>query len=124
MIRKNTIPRLLDIAKLLNKKSFFLFGCRGTGKTSLIKASLPELARYDLLDATTFANLSRRPQLIGEENTDATAPVVIDEIQKLPQLLDEVHRPPFASTLYQTKWYFVTPYHWYPVIKPGCYQST
>jgi len=92
MIRKNAIPRLLGIANLLNKKSFFLFGCRGTGKTSLIKVNLPELPRYDLLDATTFLNLSRRPQLIGEENPDATIPVVIDEIQKLPRLLDEVHR--------------------------------
>ena len=92
MIRKNAIPRLIGIANLLNKRSFFLFGCRGTGKTSLIKANLPELPRYDLLDATTFLNLSRRPQLIGEENPDATIPVVIDEIQKLPRLLDEVHR--------------------------------
>lgn len=89
---KNTIPRLVNIANLLTRKSFFLFGCRGTGKTSLIRSTLPNLPRYDLLAATTFAALSRRPQLIGEENTDATIPVVIDEIQKLPQLLDEVHR--------------------------------
>jgi len=92
MIRKDQIHRLLDIANLLNRKSFFLFGCRGTGKTSLIRTTLPQLPRYDLLSATTFAALSRRPQLIGEENLDPTIPVVIDEIQKLPQLLDEVHR--------------------------------
>lgn len=92
MSSRNTIPRHLNIANLLTRKSFFLFGCRGTGKTSLIRTTLPELPRYDLLAATTFAALSRRPQLIGEENTDPTIPVVIDEIQKLPQLLDEVHR--------------------------------
>ena len=92
MTPKKPISRLLNIANLLNKKSFFLFGCRGTGKTSLIRTSLPGLPRYDLLAASTFAALSRRPELIGEENTDPTIPVVIDEIQKLPQLLDEVHR--------------------------------
>jgi predicted AAA+ superfamily ATPase len=92
MIRKVQISRLLNIANLLNRKSFFLFGCRGTGKTSLIRTTLPQLPRYDLLSAPTFAALSRRPQLIGEENLDPTIPVVIDEIQKLPQLLDEVHR--------------------------------
>jgi predicted AAA+ superfamily ATPase len=92
MSSRNTIPRLLNVANLLKKKSFFVFGCRGTGKTSLIRTTLPDLPRYDLLAATTFAALSRRPQLIGEENTDPTIPVVIDEIQKLPQLLDEVHR--------------------------------
>lgn len=92
MTSKNNIPRLLDISKLLIRKSFFLFGCRGTGKTSLIRATLPTLPRYDLLSATTFAALSRRPQLIEEENPDPTIPVVIDEIQKLPGLLDEVHR--------------------------------
>ncbi len=92
MLPKYPIPRLLDLDKLLKKKSFFLFGCRGTGKTSLIRAQLPELPRYDLLSAVTFATLSRRPQLIGEEHTDPSRPIVIDEIQKLPQLLDEVHR--------------------------------
>jgi predicted AAA+ superfamily ATPase len=92
MVSKSTIPRLLSVSNLLNKKSFFLFGCRGTGKTSLIRAELPQLPRYDLLSATTFAALSRRPHLIGEENLDPTIPVVIDEIQKFPQLLDEVHR--------------------------------
>lgn len=92
MIPKSDIPRLLNIANLLKRKSFFLFGCRGTGKTSLVRATLPSLPRYDLLSAQTFAQLSRRPQLIGEEHSDPSIPIVIDEIQKLPQLLDEVHR--------------------------------
>jgi uncharacterized protein len=92
MILKIDIPRLLSLANLLNKKSFFLFGSRGTGKTTLIRNTLPSLPRYDLLHAPTFAALSRRPELIGEEHTDPSVPVVIDEIQKLPQLLDEVHR--------------------------------
>jgi predicted AAA+ superfamily ATPase len=92
MIPKKGISRVLSLANLLNKKSFFLFGSRGTGKTTLIRNTLPSLPRYDLLHAPTFAALSRRPELIGEEHTDPSVPVVIDEIQKLPQLLDEVHR--------------------------------
>jgi predicted AAA+ superfamily ATPase len=92
VIQKNSIQRILNLPNLLNKKSFFLFGCRGTGKTTLIRNTLSELPRYDLLSASTFASLSRRPSLIGEENKNPHVAVVIDEIQKLPQLLDEVHR--------------------------------
>ena len=92
MIPKLEIARTLNIGNLLKKKSFFLFGCRGTGKTSLVRSLTPSLPRYDLLSAVTFAALTRRPQLLGEENLDPSVPVVIDEIQKLPQLLDEVHR--------------------------------
>jgi uncharacterized protein len=90
MIRKNSINRILDLPNLLNKKSFFLFGARGSGKTSLIRNTLSDLPRYDLLDASTFSRLSRRPTILAEELGET--PVVIDEIQKLPQLLDEVHR--------------------------------
>lgn len=92
MIRKTEIPRVLNLDKLLKRKSFFLFGARGTGKTSLIRATLPSYPRYDLLSASTFGALSRRPSLIEEENWNSDLPIVIDEIQKLPQLLDEVHR--------------------------------
>jgi predicted AAA+ superfamily ATPase len=92
MIPKIEIPRILNPDNLLKKKSFFLFGARGTGKTSLIRATLPHCPRYDLLSASTFGALARRPSLIGEENWNPDLPVVIDEIQKLPQLLDEVHR--------------------------------
>ena len=92
MIRKTEIPRVLSLDNLLKKKSFFLFGARGTGKTSLIRATLPSYPRYDLLSASTFGALSRRPSLIVEENWNSELPIVIDEIQKLPQLLDEVHR--------------------------------
>ena len=92
LVRQTEIPRRLDLTKLLEKKSFFLLGARGTGKTSSIRKTLPDLPRYDLLSATTFATLSRRPELIGEEQRDSSIPVVIDEIQKLPQLLDEVQR--------------------------------
>jgi uncharacterized protein len=84
--------RLVNLPNLLKKKSFFLFGQRGTGKTYLLRQSLPEAKVYDLLHAPTFDRLSRRPTLIGEERPAEGQFIVIDEIQRLPRLLDEVHR--------------------------------
>jgi len=84
--------RRLDLPALLRRKSFFLFGPRSTGKTTLIDRQLPGARVYDLLDADVYGRLLRRPAIIGEECRDADQVVVIDEIQKLPQVLDEVHR--------------------------------
>jgi predicted AAA+ superfamily ATPase len=75
----------------LKKRSYFLFGPRGTGKSTLIEQTLPDAKIYDLLDASVFQRLLREPTLISQE-TRADTLVVIDEIQKLPELLDEVHR--------------------------------
>lgn len=84
-------PRALNLYNLLKQRSFFLFGPRATGKSTLI-AQYPEEAKvYDLLDSDTYRRLLRSPGLIAEE-TEAQHLVVIDEIQKLPELLDEVHR--------------------------------
>jgi predicted AAA+ superfamily ATPase len=84
--------RALNLPNLLNKKSFFLLGPRATGKTSLIGRQLPGVKTFDLLDSDTFGRLARRPKLLGEELQTDEKLVVIDEIQKLPSLLDEVHR--------------------------------
>ncbi len=84
--------RILGLPALLKKKSFFLFGPRATGKTTLIQQSLPQATLYDLLDGETFHRLIKRPSLLGEENADTKKIIVIDEIQKHPSLLDEVHR--------------------------------
>lgn len=84
-------PRILNLPKLLEQRSYFLFGPRGTGKSTLIENTLPGATIYDLLDASVFQRLLRNPTLIGEETTAETM-TVIDEIQKLPELLDEVHR--------------------------------
>ena len=73
------------------KKSTFLLGPRGTGKSTLIRQALPNAVVYDLLDADVFASLVKRPKLL-EEQTSPDQIVAIDEIQKLPSLLDEVHR--------------------------------
>lgn len=86
------LARRLDLKKLLQNKSFFLFGPRSTGKTTLIRKQLPQAKIYDLLDARTFSRLLKAPHLIEEENQDHRGPLVIDEIQKMPTLLDEVHR--------------------------------
>lgn len=85
------IPRILDIKGKLKSKSHFLFGPRQTGKSTLIRHELPEARVYNLLDSQMYLALSRRPSLLREELTDSDRLVVIDEIQKLPQLLDEVH---------------------------------
>jgi uncharacterized protein len=84
--------RKLDLPKLLNKKSFFLFGPRATGKSTLIDAQLPDAQVFDLLSTDTYGQFIRRPGSLEELITDTKKIVVIDEIQKIPSLLDEVHR--------------------------------
>lgn len=74
-------------------ESVFFFGARQTGKTTLLKQLFPHARYYDLLKSEEFERLSRRPQLLREELQDfpENELVIIDEIQKLPLLLDEVH---------------------------------
>ncbi len=92
---KMQVPRTLDLPKLLKQKSFFLFGPRATGKTSLIREQFGENALViDLLKSAYSLRLSANP---GElENIISSSQqrdiVVIDEVQKVPALLDEVHR--------------------------------
>ncbi|MBM3300986.1 MAG: ATP-binding protein [Deltaproteobacteria bacterium] len=86
------VPRTLDLADLLMKKSHFLFGPRQTGKTFLIRQTLKKVKVYDLLDTTVFLALSQAPARLCQELTSEDQTVVIDEIQRLPILLNEVHR--------------------------------
>jgi predicted AAA+ superfamily ATPase len=86
------VPRLLDLPALLRKKSHFLLGPRQTGKTFLIRQSMQGVRLYDLLDSGIYLALSQHPARIAEELTSQDRVVVIDEIQRLPQLLNEVHR--------------------------------
>jgi predicted AAA+ superfamily ATPase len=90
--------RLLDPANEVREKSIYLFGARQTGKTTLLVSTLPGAVYYDLLLSNLFLDLSRRPHLLREqilaqkERIARTGNIVIiDEIQKLPALLDEVH---------------------------------
>jgi predicted AAA+ superfamily ATPase len=82
--------------RLLEKpnSSTFLFGPRGTGKSTWIAEHFHESTLYDLLSTTESLRLSRDPGLLFREveSQPAGSWVVIDEVQKVPALLDEVHR--------------------------------
>lgn len=90
------LQRTLNIDNLLEHKSMFLFGPRSTGKTSLIKHQLSDKALVlNLLNSQTYMNLSNKPwelegMIATRKNSDEY--VVIDEIQRVPELLNEVHR--------------------------------
>lgn len=86
------IERMVDLPALIGKKSHFLFGPRQTGKTSLIRHTLKGVKVYDLLDTSVYLALSQNPNRIGQELSPKDRVVVIDEIQRLPDLLNEVHR--------------------------------
>ncbi len=78
---------------LEGKNSIFLFGPRGTGKTSWIKTHLPDALYFDLLDFSMYNTLLADPSRL--ENfipRDYQSWVVIDEVQRVPELLNEVHR--------------------------------
>jgi predicted AAA+ superfamily ATPase len=76
-----------------SNQSYFLFGPRGTGKSTWIRQHLPEALVIDLLDPESSRSYSARPERLKEvvEGHPSTETVVIDEIQKIPQLLDVVH---------------------------------
>ncbi len=85
------IERNLNLVAVLKKKSCFLFGPRQTGKSSLIRHVLAKHRVYNLLDSETYLKLSRSPSRLREECQPRDKIIIIDEIQKLPALLDEVH---------------------------------
>jgi predicted AAA+ superfamily ATPase len=81
-------------AQNIENDNIFLFGARQTGKTTVLKQLFPNARYFDLLKYDEFERLSRRPSLLYEELADCKEGelVIIDEIQKVPQLLNEVHR--------------------------------
>ena len=83
--------RTLDFSELLSHRSLFIFGPRRTGKSTYLKSKFPSAVYYDLLNSQTFRELSAAPELIRQRLTEQQKLVIIDEIQKLPSLLDEVH---------------------------------
>ncbi len=87
-----TYKRLLQLPEN-PKKSFFLWGPRQTGKTTLLKAVYPDALRIDLLKTDDLVRFAQRPALLRELvlGQPADKVVVIDEIQKAPALLDEIH---------------------------------
>ncbi|HID31343.1 MAG TPA: ATP-binding protein [Desulfobacterales bacterium] len=88
------LERQLQLAPLLAMKSFFLFGPRATGKTTVVRQQLAEAATIiDLLDSRYFLRLSSSPHELEYLIEAAPADIiVVDEIQRIPELLNEIHR--------------------------------
>jgi len=76
------------------EQSFFLFGMRGAGKSTWSRQAFPDAHRFDLLDEGLFQSYLRDARLFGREllRIPATHTVVVDEVQRLPALLNDVHR--------------------------------
>jgi uncharacterized protein len=73
--------------------SFFLFGPRGTGKSTWLRTQFPDALFFDLLESETYVELLASPQRLDKRiPTGFKGRVVIDEVQKIPEILDEVHR--------------------------------
>jgi predicted AAA+ superfamily ATPase len=89
------IKRILNLS-LPKRQSAFLWGPRKTGKSTYLKASFPHSVVYDFLQTDLFLEFSKQPSLLRErllaKNDHAlNYPVILDEVQKVPQVLDEVH---------------------------------
>ena len=85
------------VLDLPERQSAFLWGPRKTGNSTLLAERFPDLARFDLLETRTVLDLTREPWLFTERVLALDArrrarPIVVDEVQKVPALLDEVHR--------------------------------
>lgn len=85
------IKRLNQIARHLNEKSILLLGPRRTGKSSFIKYQLKPDLYFNLLETKMFAQFSYDPGLLSKLIKKNHKIVCIDEIQKLPNLMNEVH---------------------------------
>ncbi|MBI1910069.1 MAG: ATP-binding protein [Deltaproteobacteria bacterium] len=90
------IKRILDITipknPLKGSGAAFLWGPRGTGKTTCLKQKYPDAKYYDLLQTDIVADLTLHPYHLREEILAQKPPMVImDEVQKIPALLDEIH---------------------------------
>jgi predicted AAA+ superfamily ATPase len=75
------------------EKSFFLFGPRGTGKSTWLRHELPDAVFVDLLKPETYRELQARPERLREIALGSTPKrtVVVDEVQRVPELLNVVH---------------------------------
>jgi predicted AAA+ superfamily ATPase len=89
------LPRILNI-NLPEHQSVFLWGPRKTGKSTYLRSKFPDSLRFDFLDTEIFFEFSKRPflmreQLLAKSPDVLQKPIILDEVQKVPQLLDEVH---------------------------------
>jgi len=90
MVSTMRYPRLLPRPR----QSFFLFGMRGVGKSTWARVAFPDALRLDLLDEAVYQSYLRDPGLFGQElrRVPPGRWVIVDEVQRLPTLLNEVHR--------------------------------
>ena len=89
------IKRILDM-KLPCQQSAFLWGARKTGKTTYLRERFPNSLVYDFLKTDLFLEISKNPSLLRErllakDKVILKKPIILDEVQKVPQILDEVH---------------------------------
>ena len=86
------VARILDLG-ILEHKSIFLFGPRQTGKTFLLRSRYPDAHFTDLLHTDVLRRLARHPESLREEvrALPTSRPIIIDEIQRLPELLNDIH---------------------------------
>ncbi len=89
------IDRVLNI-ELPPGQSAFLWGARKTGKSTYLKKKFPDSLVFDFLKSDLFFEFSKNPSLLREQllaRSEAVIghPVILDEVQKVPQILDEVH---------------------------------
>lgn len=83
-------PRIFPIEDLIRHRSLFLLGPRQTGKSTLLRHTFPNARYVDLLEANTFRELSAFPETLRQSLQPGEKLIIIDEVQKLPGLLDEV----------------------------------
>lgn len=75
------------------KQSVFIFGPRGTGKTSWLKVNFEDALYFDLLSTSTYVEFLGNPSLLESRIPSSYSGwVILDEIQRVPELLNEVHR--------------------------------
>jgi len=90
-----TIKRLLNI-KLPQRQSAFLWGPRKTGKTTYLKQNFSNSLVYDFLKTDFFMEVAKNPAhlrelILAKDKKLLRYPIILDEVQKVPQVLDEVH---------------------------------
>jgi predicted AAA+ superfamily ATPase len=75
------------------RQSFYVFGPRGVGKTAWLHSQLPGALFFDLLNTEVYTQLLAAPQRLGDQIPAGFRDwVVVDEVQRVPELLNEVHR--------------------------------
>ncbi len=91
----STIRRILAM-DLPARQSAFLWGARKTGKSTYLKETFPQSLVYDFLKTDLFLALTKNPallreQVLAQKEPALKHPIILDEVQKVPQVLDEVH---------------------------------